>query len=467
MKTLPAVFLVFLASGAFAAEPTTYDFAAGYSLELEGNGPIYTLRLPAEVYRTVRRADLGDIRVFNGGGEIVPHSLRAVEADPQTLGEKSAMPFFPIPAGGAGNQLSDLALRVTRNQAGTIVDIKYPPVAGGTARRAAGYILDLSGEEKGIRELEFFWREGPESSMFSITLHESDDLVRWQPLVSRATLAELEYAGQKVERRNVPLPHQPKQYLKISWEGALQPLELTSVNGYSHILSLRQEREWIDFGAGTVQSEDNRTIIGYHGDYRLPATGAQLHFPGMNAVARLSVQSRPDDKTNWSTRCEQVFYTLALDNALLRNEPCTFPLTTDRQWRLVVHEDGAGLRSGKDIPSLQLGVRPRELVFLGRGTPPFLLAFGSGRLALADQAGDGGMIVQTLEKEGDRRMTGVARLGKQHTLGGEEALQPPIAARPWKKWLLWAVLVLGVGILAVMARHLLGEMKKEDANREQ
>ena len=462
MKRRLAVSLVILASsGAVAAEPTTYDFAAGYSLEVEGRGPMYVLQLPPEVYRTVRRADLGDIRVFNGAGEIVPHSLRPVESDVQTMSRKEVVPFFPIQGDGAASRNSDLALHVVRNSAGTIVDIQSAPVKGDAPRPVEGYLLDLSGTQKGVRELEFSWRRQGEASMFSVAIQQSDDLQYWQTLVGRSTLAELRYDGQKVERRTIPLPKTSMKYLKLTWEGG-QPLELTSVTGYSHPLASRQQREWVDLGNGTARFSDNQLVIDYQGNYHLPVTGGQILFPETNALARLALQSRPDEGANWLTRCEQVFYTLALDNALLQNEPCTFPATTDRSWRLVVKEDGAGLRGGNTMPVLQLGLRPSELVFLGRGAPPFLLAFGSGKLALEEKAGEGRMIAQTLQTEAESRMIGQARIGKKLTLGGEDALQPPPPARPWKKWLLWTVLVLGVALLAVMAKNLIGEMKKED-----
>jgi len=70
-----------------------------------------------------------------------------------------------------------------------------------------------------------------------------------------------------------------------------------------------------------------------------------------------------------------------------------------------------------------------------------------------------------MQNEAGNRITGQARLGKKVTLGGEEALQPPTPARPWKKWLLWTVLVLGVGLLAIMAKNLIGEMKKEETTK--
>lgn len=460
MKNILAILLLLLTpSGLYAADPTTNDFAVGYYLEVENGGPMYVLQLPEDVYRNVRRSDLGDIRVFNGAGEAVPHSLRPVHVDQQTVGSKDAVPFFPYDQSSLAVNRADLSLHVTRNSSGTIVDIVPPPDSATPG--ISGYLLDLSEAQPVTRELEFFWRDKRESSIYTVSIQQSNDLVYWTSLVGRATLADLRYAGQRIERRTVQLPYKPMRYLRLTWQENGPPLELTAVTGYSRIVTSRQERQWLELYDGMLQTEDETVTIDFHTDYHLPASAAQLRFPETNSIARVALQSRINDKAGWITRCEQVFYSLTLDGTGLQNEPCTFSPTSDPIWRLAVSEDGAGLRSGNRMPNLRLGWIPSELVFLGRGAPPFLLAFGSGRLEQGAKNNDSDMIFQALRTESGSRITSRAVLGKRITLGGKAALQPPTPARPWKKWLLWTVLVLGVGLLAVMARNLLGEMKKE------
>lgn len=461
MKNILAILLLLLtSSGLCAADLTTNDFAAGYYLEVENGGPMHVLQLPEDVYRNVRRSDLGDIRVFNGAGEAVPHSLRPVDVDPQTVSQKDGVPFFPYDVSSLAVNRSDLSLHVTRNSSGTIVDI-VPPSPDSATPGISGYLLDLSEAQPVTRELEFFWRDSRESSIYTVSIQQSDDLEQWISLVGRATLADLRYAGQRIERRTVQLPYKPMRYLRLTWQEKGPPLELTAVTGYSRIVTSRQERQWLELYDGMLQTADETVTIDFHTDYHLPASAAQVRFPETNSIARVALQSRANDKAGWITRCEQVFYSLTLDGTGLQNEPCTFSPTSDPIWRLAVSEDGAGLRSGNRMPTLQLGWIPSELVFVGRGAPPFLLAFGSGRLEQGAKNGDSGMIFQALRTESGSRITSRAVLGKRITLGGKAALQPPTPARPWKKWLLWTVLVLGVGLLAVMAKNLLGEMKKE------
>lgn len=70
--------MVFVATVTLAADrpPTPQSFAYGLELAISGSNPFHELELPLEVYQNVTRTDLGDIRVFNGNDDIVPHLLR-------------------------------------------------------------------------------------------------------------------------------------------------------------------------------------------------------------------------------------------------------------------------------------------------------------------------------------------------------------------------------------------------------
>ena len=101
-----------------AAEPTPARFACGMPVTVSGDSPFYEMELPLAVYRGSVRSDLGDLRVFNAAGRIVPHALR--RPGNRTLREEvtaSELPFFPLPQ-GAGQAAGDLAVHVERDAAG-------------------------------------------------------------------------------------------------------------------------------------------------------------------------------------------------------------------------------------------------------------------------------------------------------------------------------------------------------------
>jgi hypothetical protein len=58
---------------------TSADFAYAIPLTPVPGLAVQTTLLPLAVYRGVLRQDLGDLRVFNGAGRVVPHAIRVLD----------------------------------------------------------------------------------------------------------------------------------------------------------------------------------------------------------------------------------------------------------------------------------------------------------------------------------------------------------------------------------------------------
>ncbi len=460
---LVAIWL-FSAGQSSAGDISTGDFAVGYQLEVEEKGAVYSLELPEEVYKTVQNSDLRDIGVFNGNEEIVPHELRNVAVEQTTLSEKETIPYFPLFQEIGSKDPAGFLLQVSRNTAGTIVNIQPDSTNASGDRKITGYLIDLS-RTKNLSELEFHWHKNLDSSVFTVNIEQSDDLVHWKPLVQKATLADLRFGGQQVEKRTIELSPTTLQYLRLTWQETDWRFGLTEIYGLTKVGEPRVQQRWTSLGNGQVQMNDERMTITFATSFHFPTGSVQIRFPETNSIARLSVQSRSGADGGWKTRCNQVFYDLRIQDTVVRNESCDFPPTADPQWRVVVEQDGAGLRSGRNNLSLQLGWQPSELLFIGRGTPPYLLAFGSGKLAHTETHHDNGMILQAIRMNSSTQVVRPVKLGKRVRLGGESALQSPAAPLPWAKILLWTVLLLGVGLLAFMVRCLTKEMKAAEEKK--
>ena len=462
------VLLLLFWSGQLMAEDiTSRDFAAGYCLEVDQTGAFYSLELPEDVYRTVQSPVLGDIRIFNAAGEVVPHEFRPVEIDQTALRDKEMLPSFPLFQASTLGHSAELSLEVSRDMTGAVVNINPAPAMEEDEQKITGYLLDLSGLKQNAAELEFSWQKDTDSSFFTVHIEQSDDLVRWSPLVPKATLAELQFAGEQVARRTVSLPSPPLKYLKLTWQESGRSLRLTGVFSYSEVFQARRKHHWFSLGNGAVQEKDDLLLIDFSTTSQLSTSSVDIGFPETNSLARLAIQSRPETGAEWGTRCEQVFYSLTFAGTIIENEPCRFPATADPLWRVVVQQDGAGLRIGHGRLTLQLGWPATELLFVGRGAPPYLLAFGSGKLAqqgTPPRQGQG-MLLQTITTQSPSPVIGRATIGKRILLGGDAALKGPVKSPPWKKWLLWAVLLLGVGLLVCMVRILTKEMNKAEEKR--
>ena len=134
-------FLLFIPTLANAAE-RPMDFAYGMAIAADGAQALYEIEIPAAVYRTVTRADLGDMRVFNGQGEVVPHALRPRVAVKEQAGGPVSLPSFPLWGEGA-NKLDELNLRIDKRGDGAIVEV-HSGGKNSAEKKLRGYLLDAS-----------------------------------------------------------------------------------------------------------------------------------------------------------------------------------------------------------------------------------------------------------------------------------------------------------------------------------
>jgi hypothetical protein len=105
-----------------AAKERPDEFAYSVPLELSDDSALYQLQIPPSVYEGVARADLADVRVFNGRGEVVPHAWKPRPAPGTAPAAWVELPFFPL-RGSPGTPAENLDVRAERSAAGTIVRV--------------------------------------------------------------------------------------------------------------------------------------------------------------------------------------------------------------------------------------------------------------------------------------------------------------------------------------------------------
>lgn len=461
MKGMMAVLAAMLAPTlalAGEAELNSRDFAYGFLLEATDKGAVYSLEIPEEVYRTVNQSELEDIRVFNGAGEVVPHLIRPPEGGKEESRQLADVPIFPLTASKEGGA-DTVSLSVRRNTDGTIIDIDSGR-SGAEQGKIAGYLLDLGEQSENVGSLEFFWTADSAHASSTVQVQQSADLQSWQTMVPRVTLVDLQYAGNRVEQRKVALQTLPQRYLKVTWLAQQPPLELTRVAAESRVRSTSRPLQWVSLYNGEKGQDGDRTAISYDGAFRLPVQQARVQFPEVNSVVSGIIESRQGPDSPWRERCRAVFYLLERGGEQLQSEPCRFGASSDRQWRLVVVDDGAGLANSARSLTLALGWQSDELLFLARGTGPYLLAFGSGRPGAAVRQNPAMMLATIGQQGGD--IVHPAVIGKRIELGGPKVLEVPPPPKPWKTWLLWGVLAAGVLGMSVMAVRLVRDMRRDE-----
>jgi hypothetical protein len=435
--------LALLAGAAAAGDFKPADYAYRAPLLIDGRSALYVVSLPPEVYRVATRADLGDLVVVNGLDEIVPFALRRPAPQPEATTAPVALPLFPLQ--GPGN-LPGEALRLRLRSGTTSVDIDQPAVAA-PARAPAAYLLDVRGVAEPLRRLHLAWSADAPDFSARLTIEASDDLVQWRPVATSAAVAYLHFGGQAFERADIDVPGVRVQFLRIAWFGQSAPAALTAVSG--ELRARRSETARLPVHAlGTPAAAGEYE---FDLDARLPLDRLNLALPEQNTVADAEFLARSGDGPEWRSVARARLYRLAVAGEPdLANSPIAIGATPARHWKVRVSGAGGGI--GQAAPRLEAGWLPDELLFVARGNAPFHLLYGNaaaaplavGAAALLDANG-------ALRAEGRPLEAARAVLGPPAELGGHDRLVPVTPAPDWKRWLLWAVLLLGVGMLARMA----------------
>ena len=427
------------------------DFAYGYTLEVDGDGAIYSLSLPEEVYHGLTRADRGDLRIFNSQDVAVPHHIKRLAQDIQVAQADVTLPVFPLyaemlPAPSAEGQ----HIHIVTDDKGAIIDINYGKAGTDTPRKVNAYLLDASQLAQAPNALLIAWPSNQADFVMSVDVAGSDDLSTWQTLVAHVTLSNLQYGGHTLIQQRIDLPLHKLRYLRLSWHSDTA-LTVSAVQAQFPPAYQSQERKWSTFMVTDTDPAQQIYLFDTH--CVLPADRVNIELPQPNTLVEVSLESADNAMGPWYTRYHGLLYDLHFAGNRLKTPDQGMGVTTDRYWRLQVLSP-EGRLEGK--PQLRLGWIPEQLYFIAQGEAPFTLAYGSARVTPVDMPLAQLLGVDKLRNQ--QQLIKAAQLGSRIELGNTDKLKPAQAPTDWKQIILWLVLIAGVGVLGLMAWRLYKQM---------
>ena len=436
------------------AAPKPDDFAYGLTLEVDGDGAIYELSIPRMVYEVVVKPDLGDIRVFNSHERMVPHIVRRPMADITKTQPATLVAFFPLYEDGAQDpnaQEIGSSVNITTHSQGAIIDVSRGKAINKDSVINA-YLIDMSALEKKPNALSLKWASQETQVVMNVKVEYSEDLVNWRGLVDQSTLAELSYEGRNLSKHTVELPQITPNYLRISWPAGKQGVELLNVTVHFPNTQLPQPYNWVSVQGRRMDSKRTEYVFDMHA--LLPIKQIKVRLPQNNTLVQTSLYSRPTQKSAWKIRHQGLLYRLNINNTILENRIIKLPLVSDRHWRLDVGESGRGL--GTELPILDMGWVAHKLLFVAQGAAPYKLAYGSHTVAFSNAAME--LLFREMELDTKDQYIKIARFGSRITLGGEDRLKPKTIL-PWKQWLFWVIMMIGIMVLGWMSMRLTSRIK--------
>ncbi len=438
-------------------------FAYRSRIELSGPGPFHQLALPLAVYQGVQRHDLGDLRVFNGQGEVLPHTLLRIEPATVSQVAETAVPLFPI-VGSKESRGDDISVEVRRNGDGTLVAVRQQQASGKGASIVRGAILDASRLQQGsVHSLRL--EVGASAVPFhSFTLETSDDLQQWRLLKGDAQLVRLEHAGQRIEKNSVEWEADTGKYLRILWAQPEQAPAIVEAKLSSTQTSTgRTTMLWSD---PMVPVRTEKDAYEYALPGRMPLEHVRIGLPQANTLVPISIQQYVEDASRrhhrhagWQTFSHEVVFRLqSPQGGEIRSPDIALNRPALDRLRLVVDGRSGGLGSN-GAPTLQIGFAPLTLVFLPRGDGPFILAWGAS--PIPDAALPAGTLIPGY---GSGKWSASSASLQPVTIKGSAqsaaAASKEDGSPAMPKGVLWSVLIAGVLVLAGMAWMLVRQMKQ-------
>jgi Protein of unknown function (DUF3999) len=417
------------------------DFAYGQSAIPAHDAAAYRFVLPLSVYQNTFREDLGDLRVFNAEGAVVPFSLSRPVA--QSLSHKTpvALSLFPLHEGA--RILID-GVHVTINSAGSAVNLQ---TQNGTPTNATvrQYLLDARAPDATFSALQLHWPDGAAEYTGRLGVEVSDDLAAWRSVVAGAPIANLRANGQTLIENRVEISPTKAKFWRLSWLGIAPSFELTSVLAEPAASLIEADRTSLEV-SGVADPKNPREFT-FDLSAHPPVTRVNVLLPDLNSVIDVELSSRLMASAPWRVILRAGFYRLRSPDAEQQNSPLEVSPDTDRYWR--VRMVGAGDPSQSPL-RLHVEWIPNEVTFLAQGSAPFLLAYGNASAHRAEA--DLSHLPTTLE-------IAPATLGPAQVSGGATRLVAKPAPFPRMRVALWSVLLLAVGVLSVMAYRISRDSK--------
>ncbi len=280
------------ATAASASDLGRDDFGYGITLRVDGAAPTYRVAVPLHVYQHTVRSDLGDIRVMNGSGEIVPYALRHAAGVAQSRAAAKLLPLFPL-RGTSTEPSASLKLRLQSGNAS--IDIERPAV-GAAMTRINGYLLDARSVTEALSTLEINWASDAGDFSSRLQLEASDDLNTWRA-VADGPIINLHYAGQQFQQRRLDTPRVSARFFRLSWTDEPPAIEITSVSVEPALAQQDVKRLTFSAPATAVTAEPGTYLVDLGAN--IPLDRVNLDLPQINTIATVSFEARNDATADW------------------------------------------------------------------------------------------------------------------------------------------------------------------------
>lgn len=437
------------------------EFALRLPLQTSGANGVVQLSVPLSVYQASRQPRLADLRIYNEAGQALPYHLDLpAAAHSQEIREQAAT-LFPSPRASSDEGPRSTPAVELRLQADGSLHWRSEPGTGASTPGLVELIVDLggSGEHERLSGLRFEPPAGSDDYRAVLRVDRSSDL-RWWETVAQAPLDWLQGTdGSRLANDRIDLPPSHGRYLRLRWQNG-NPRLFAAIHG-RWLATTVAESEWLQWQLAPQAGRQP-------GDYRylsspaIEASSVELLLPQQNLVLPASLgrylpypatREQSSGGTRFQPWLQLTAWRLLVDGLERRSGPVRIAPQASAEWVL---------RADPELPApeLRLRWRPQRLIFTARGQR-FLLAVGSDVQSLRQLPGAAAPLAQVAPGFAPHELNRLeqALIGPALGAAAERPRSEPSAdPQQQQRWLLWAVLGLGVAVLAGISWQLFRQL---------
>ena len=434
--------IAILAAGAVAAAPADYAFQAQLS---RSDDSLQRVVLPASVLESLTRRDLGDIAVFNANGKAMPQLVLKTRAEVKD--RRIELPFHEFDR-FLTQRSKTVTTREQKQQDGQLSELATTEVVEVESVQK-DYLIELrpDGKQRNYERIELEWRHEPASQVLQLRAEAGNDLDRLRTIAPQKSLTNRE--SDDIEWRSLANVAPDHSYLRLVALNDIDSFELLGAIG--HYREYGPEPRTRVEVMPQIIDEDGTRFYRFDLPSAISPEAMRIVPAAANSILRGDLYLRLRN-TDHRSLIKQGFRQHNLDAADVRpSTPLKLPQYVYTEVWFDFHEEP------DSPPRVELIYPQRELVFLADGNGPYTLAWGNHDVATAPPSLRG--LVEIDYAAGDPAATEVTLFGIEEA-GGAERLAPT-PTLPWKKWLLWILLIGAALLTGRMAFKLYREMNAE------
>lgn len=441
-KILFPIILLTLAS-TVKAETSLQDYAYQAPLS-DSEQTLQRVVLPMDIIINLTHADLSDLAVFNLDGKQLPH---AITRTPKTVIEHNLQLAFHEFDRFLQQNSKTVTTRKQTQQTDSLSELQTTETIAVQSLRK-DYLIELSVDDKtpNFDRIELTWAHEPAGQILEVRVEVGNELDKLRVIKSRKSLTNQE--SKDLNWRSIKGIPRNQKYLRLTPVNDVTSFELQSVRGhYREIEDATVQTYQLD---PETSEQDGVRFYTFEFPSVVRAEAIRIIPPDANRVINgdlFAIWGKNEAMKPVRTGYRQ--HNISADD-VKPSKPIELPR---RSYQTIWFTSRAEL---SEAPSVELIYPQYELIFLGDEIGPYTLAWGNYE-GNGDKTDLNGILKGDLKQA--QQSGALVTLGSIRESGGPSRLAPQPEI-PWKKWLLWTLLILAAIVTGRMAFRLYRELNR-------